>query len=83
MNEWLYAAIGILGAIIGVIVHYAYILWQRRDIISWTLDYWEKAWSDRKITVDEAIQFIEGLIDRLGLKDKVIFQRKTETSTQT
>jgi hypothetical protein len=78
----MYVGIGVLGAILGIIIHYAYILWQKRDIISWTLDYWAKAWSDRKITVDEAIQFIDELIDKLNLRDKVIFQRKTVASTQ-
>jgi hypothetical protein len=76
LNEWLYAAIGIFGAIVGVILHYAYMLWQRRDIISWTIDYWEKAWSDQKITIDEILKFIEELVDKFNLRDKVIIQKK-------
>lgn len=76
MNEWLYAVIGVLGAIVGVIVHYAYILWQRRDVVSWSIDFWTKAWQDQKVTVEEVLEFIEGLVDKLGLKDKVIIQKK-------
>jgi hypothetical protein len=79
MNEWLYAAIGIFGAIIGVIVHYAYILWQRRDVVSWSIDFWSKALADGKITTGEVLDFIEQLIDKFNLRDKVIFQRKTQT----
>jgi hypothetical protein len=79
MNEWLYAAIGILGAIVGVIVHYAYILWQRRDVVSWSIDFWSKALADGKITTGEVLDFIEQLIDKFNLRDKVIFQRKTQT----
>jgi hypothetical protein len=78
MNEWLYAVIGVLGAIIGVIVHYAYILWQKRDIIGWTIDYWVKAWSDGKITVEEVMTFLNTLIEKLGLKDKIIVQKVSQ-----
>jgi len=76
LNEWLYVAAGVIGAVIGVIAHYAYIIWQRRDIIGWTINFWAKAWEDKKVTVDEVLQFVEGLIDRLGLRDKVIIQKK-------
>jgi hypothetical protein len=76
LNEWLFVAAGVIGAVIGVIAHYAYIIWQRRDIISWTIDFWVRAWEDKKVTVDEVLQFVEGLIDRLGLRDKVVVQKK-------
>jgi hypothetical protein len=78
MNEWLYAAIGIFGAIIGVIMHWGYILWQRRDIIGWTIDYWVKAWQDGKITVEEVMTFLNTLIEKLGLKDKIIVQKVSQ-----
>ena len=74
MYEALYTVIGV---IIGFIMHWGYILWQKRDLIQWGLKYWVDAWSDRKITAEEVIQFIEQLVEKLGLKDKVVIQKKT------
>jgi hypothetical protein len=77
VNEWFYILIGIFGAIFGYIAYWLRIIWQRRDIVSWSIDFWTKAWEDQKVTVEEVLEFIEGLIDRLGLKDKVVIQKKT------
>jgi hypothetical protein len=76
LDSWLLAGAGILGTIIGIIIHYGYILWQKRDILEWTYKYWVDAWQDGKITVEEVYLFIVGLLDKLGMKDKIIVQKK-------
>jgi H+/Cl- antiporter ClcA len=76
MNEWLYILIGIFGAIFGYIAYWLRIIWQRRDIVSWSIDYWSKALADGKVTTGEILDFIEQLVDKFNLRDRVIIQKK-------
>ena len=69
----------VLGVIVGFILHWLYAVWSRRDIISWAINFWVKAVEDGKVTVDEVVGFIEGLIEKLGLKDRVVVQKREES----
>ena len=73
MFEVLYAVVGVVA---GFIAHWVYVVWSRRDIIGWSVDYWVKAWEDGRITVDEVFMFIEVLVEKLGLKGRVVVERR-------
>ena len=51
-----------------------YIMWRKRDIIEFTLEYFDEAFKDGKLKVDEILTFINELLKRLGLDKKVVIQ---------
>jgi hypothetical protein len=70
--------IAIFGAIVGFILHWVKVIYERRDIIEWSIKYWMRAYEDKKITVDEVFEYIKELIDNLGLGDKIIVKKADE-----
>jgi uncharacterized membrane-anchored protein YhcB (DUF1043 family) len=70
--------ISLIGVIIGVILHWLKVIYERRDIIEWSVKYWMKAYEDQKVTVDEVFEYIKELIDKLGLGDKIIIKKAGE-----
>jgi len=73
MFEVLYTVVGV---VIGVVVYYARLLYSRRDIVEYTLKFWVEAWKDGKVTVEEVFSFIKGLIDMLGLSDRIVVEKR-------
>jgi hypothetical protein len=70
--------IAIFGVIVGFIIHWVKVIYERRDIIEWSIKYWMRAYEDKKITVDEVFEYIKELIDNLGLGDKIIVKKADE-----
>jgi hypothetical protein len=70
--------IAIFGVIVGFILHWVKVIYERRDIIEWSIKYWMRAYEDKKITVDEVFEYIKELIDNLGLGDKIIVKKADE-----
>jgi len=75
-SAWPAAAAFILGAL----ARWLYELWRRRDLIAWCIGYWVKAWEDRKVTVEEVFYFLKELVERLGLEDEVVVERRSSRS---
>jgi len=70
------AVFTVIGIVAGIILYWLKVMYERRDLVEWTVKFWLRAYEDGKVTVDEVVEFINQLIDRLGLKDKVIVERR-------